>query len=152
MLSIINEKKTLYYLHTMFNNTSLINKLDINNHCYKLDNVKDNVMMFNNYDQLYSVKDNKYKRYYMAFVQEIENMDEIDIVINKLNGLLENTVNEINNKYYQKFLRRIKYDKITSIFLFIYCKNNDEEKKYTLNNNFVNVFINLQIKKYKTIN
>jgi len=152
MISLINEKKTLYYLHTYFNNNSIINKLNIEDYCYKLDNLKDNVMMFNNYDQLYSIKDNKNKRYYMAFVQEIENMNEIDIVVNKLRGLLENTVNEINNKYYQKFLRRIKYDKITSIFLFIYCKNCDEEKNYSLSNGFVNVFINLQINKYKSIN
>ena len=141
MITITTESIIKKILYKKYNNCAIIKNVNVNNYYHKLDNIKKCCSCFNDFYSLYSIKYNykKNKEYYFAFIDEFDDKITIKNVkdeLNKLYNLWYFTIN-YNNKYYLKFLRRIGYNILNKVYLFISSKNIDEEALqyiYNINN------------------
>ncbi len=126
------------FLHKQNNNCTTIKELNIYKNCYNNDFITKDVIKFKNFDEIYMMKYNykKNKKYYYIIIEKIENILTLDIIkekIDKLYNLFIITKNN-KNKYYQKFLRRIKYNILNNIYLFISCEKIEDDAINYINN------------------
>lgn len=131
-------EKIIKNLHKRYSNCTTITNLNIYKNCYKLDNIKKDVLLFTEYDSIYSMKYyyKKDKRYYFIFIEKIDEKITTKILqdkIDKLYNLWCITKNN-TNKYYQKFLRRIKYNILNKLYLFISSNDINNDALEYLNN------------------
>ena len=134
-------KKLLYKKN---DNCASINKLNVYLYLNKFDNIKNCCTCFKDFNSLYSIKYNykRKKNYYFSFINHFNNKITINIVkeeLDKLYNIWQYTIN-YKNKYYLKFLRRIGYNLITKLYLFISSDEIDTEALDYLNtiNNHTN--------------
>ena len=128
-------KKILYKKN---DNCATINKLNVDLYFNKFDNIKNCCTCFKDFKSLYSIKYN-YKRtrkYYFSFIHHFNGKITVKTVkeeLDKLYNIWQYTIN-YNNKYYLKFLRRIGYNLINNLYLFISSDDIDEDALEFINN------------------
>ena len=150
------EYKLKKLLHKENNNCSIIKKIDIDKIFYLYDNDKDYCNWYKDYSTLYSLKYNyhRIKKHYLIFVKDYDNnivtLKNIEDEIYKMYRMWY-FAEKLNNKYYTKFLRRLKYNILDNFHLFIISKNIDEDAlKYINNINSKEIDINYVINDHST--
>lgn len=133
-----NNKLIKYYFNTFYDNHTYIKYLNIYDYCiHKYDNINENINNFKLFNNKFSIKDTKNKKYYLAFFEEVNNLT-LDDFISYIDILYNIWVSSIEyNKYYGKFLRRIKFNIITNLHLVIKI-NNFNINYLSIINDFIN--------------
>jgi hypothetical protein len=125
------EYKLKKLLHKENNNCSIIKKIDIEKIFFLNDKDKEYCNWYKDYTSLYSLKYNyhRIKKHYLIFVQnydDIVTLKDVKDEIYKMHRMWYFAEN-LNNKYYTKFLRRLKYNILDNFYIYITSKNIDDD-------------------------
>jgi len=125
------EYKLKKSLHKENNNCSIIKKIDIEKIFFINDEKKDYCNWYKDYTSLYSLKYNyhRIKKHYLIFVKNYENVVTLKDVKDEIYKLYRMWyfAETLNNKYYSKFLRRLKYNILDKFYIYITSEKIDED-------------------------